>query len=105
MHDDVTKALWDSYAAEDKNDFFPIYHYLKHIQAHVFRHAAVWPAPMEPKEKPDEDVDQMIKHPVLHIAETSMSLDTSIYMRSGKIQGCGQAVTHKDDLHLLPQRP
>ncbi len=104
MHDDVTKALWDSYAAEDKNDFFPIYHYLKHIQRLMyFAMLQSGQAPMEPKEKPDEDVDQMIKHHVLHIAETSMSLDTSIYhAKVVNFKDAVKLVTHKDDLHLSP---
>jgi hypothetical protein len=32
MHHESIKALWDLYAPADKNDFFPTYHYLKHIE-------------------------------------------------------------------------
>jgi Pyruvate/2-oxoacid:ferredoxin oxidoreductase delta subunit len=104
MHDEVTKALWDAYPAEDKNDFFPIYHYLKHIQRLMY-YAMLQSGqvPMEPKEKPNEDVDQMIKHHVLRIAENSMSLDTSIYhAKVVNFKDAVKLVTHKDDLRLSP---
>ncbi len=53
MDEESIKALWDSYAAEDKNDFFPIYHYLKHIQRLMyFAMLQSGQAPIEPEKKP-----------------------------------------------------
>ena len=104
MHDEVTKALWDSYSAEDKNDFFPIYHYLKHIQRLMyFAMLQSGQAPIEPAQKPSEDVDQMIKYHVLRIAENSTTLDNSIYhAKVVNFKDAVKLVTHKDDLHFSP---
>jgi hypothetical protein len=104
MHDEVTKALWDSYSAEDKNDFFPIYHYLKHIQRLMyFAMLQSGQAPIEPAQKPSEDVDQMIKYHVLRIAENSTTLDNSIYhAKVVNFKDAVKLVAHKDDLRLSP---
>jgi ferredoxin len=104
MHDEVTKALWDSYPPEHKNNFFPAYHYLKHIQRLMY-HAMLQSGqvPMETKEKPDEDVDQMLKHHILRVAETSPSLDTNPY--HGKVMNFKDTVklvTNKDDVNISP---
>ncbi len=104
MHHEVTKALWDFYPPEDKNDFFPAYAYLKYIERFMY-HALLASGllPKEPKEKFDEDVDAMIKYHVQRIAETATSLDTSIY--HGKVLTLRDAiklVTLKEDLNLSP---
>jgi ferredoxin len=104
MHHELTKALWDFYPPEDKNDFFPAYVYLRHMER--FMYYALLKSgllPKEPKEKCDEDVDEMIKHHVERIAETSLSFDTSIY--HGKVVSLRDAmklVTLKKDLKLSP---
>ncbi len=104
MSDEVTRALWDAYASEDKNDFFPAYHYLKHIQRLMY-HAMLQSgqAPMEPREKPPQDVDDMVKHHVLRIAETSVDLETSIY--HAKVMGFKDAVklvTNRAAVNISP---
>jgi len=104
MHEETTKALWDIYPPADKNDFFPVYHYLKHIDRLMY-YAMLQSglAPMEPEKKPDEDVDEMVKHHVLRIAETSPSLDTSIYhAKVTTFRDAVKLVTHERDLHLSP---
>jgi len=104
MHDESVKALWDIYAPEEKNDFFPVYHYLKHIDRLMY-YAMLQSglAPMEPAKKPNEDVDQMVKHHVLRIAETSLTHETNIYhAKVMKFQDAVKLVTHKDDLRLSP---
>ncbi len=104
MQDEVTKALWDAYPAEDKNDFFPVYHYLKHIDRLMY-YAMLQSglAPMETKAQIDEDVDQMVKHHVLRIAETSLTLDTNIY--HAKVMNHPDVVkliTHREDVNISP---
>lgn len=104
MHDEVTKAMWDIYPPEDKNDFFPAYHYLKHIQRLMY-YAMLQSgqAPMEPREAPPEDVDQMVKHHVLRIAETSVALETSIYhAKVVNFKDAVKLITHKDDVRISP---
>ncbi len=104
MHDDVTRALWDIYPNEDKNDFFPAYHYLKHIQRLMY-YAMLQSgqAPTEPKEKPPEDVDQMVKHHVLRIAEASMALETSIYhAKVVNFQDAVKLIKHQEDISISP---
>lgn len=104
MHDEVTKALWDFYPAEDKNDFFPVYHYMKHIDGFMY-HAMLQSgqAPMEPKEKPPEDVDQMVKHHVLRIAETAIALETSIYhAKVVNFRDAVKLIKHREDINISP---
>ena len=109
MHDEatkaqVTKALWDAYSAEDKNNFFPAYHYLKHIQRLMY-HAMLQSGqvPVETKEKPDEDADQMLRHHILRIAETSVSFDTNIYhAKVVELKDAVKLVTNKEDLNISP---
>ena len=36
MHNETTKALYEFYKLEDKNDFFPAYLYLKYIQHFIY---------------------------------------------------------------------
>jgi Pyruvate/2-oxoacid:ferredoxin oxidoreductase delta subunit len=104
MQDELAKALWDFYPPDDKNDFFPAYHYLKHIDRFMY-YALLQSGvvPKETKEKHNEDTEQMVKHHVLRIAETSMTYDTSIY--HGKVlrlQDALKMVTLKEGLRLSP---
>ena len=107
MHHEITKALYDVYPLEDKNDFFPAYIYMKYIEHfiyHAFQSSGL-PA-KEPKEKLDESVDEMLKYYVQQIAETSPSTDTNIYHgKVVKLKDAIQLVTQKHDLNLpLPER-
>jgi ferredoxin len=104
MHDEVNKALWDAYAAEDKNDFFPVYHYLKHIDR-VMYYAMLQSglAPVESAAKRDEDAEQMVKHHVLRIAETSVALETSIYhAKVVNFKDAVKLVAHREDVNVSP---
>jgi Pyruvate/2-oxoacid:ferredoxin oxidoreductase delta subunit len=107
MHDDVDKALWDSLPPEDKNDFFPIYHYLKHIQRFMyFANLQSGLPATELTEKPGEDVDAMLRHHVLHVAETAPTLETSIYhSKVVTLQDAAKLVVPKEDMHLpVPEK-
>ena len=104
MHHESIKALWDIYAPGDKNDFFPTYHYLKHIERLMYY--AMLQSGLAPKESGhhhNEDIDQMVKYHVQRIAETSPSFDTSIYhAKVMNLQDALKLVTHKEDLKLSP---
>jgi Pyruvate/2-oxoacid:ferredoxin oxidoreductase delta subunit len=104
MHHESIKALWDFYAPADKNDFFPIYHYLKHIDRLMYY--AMLQSGLSPKEaleKHDEDVDQMVKYHVQRIAETCASPETNIYhAKVMNLQDAVKLITHTQDLHLSP---
>jgi len=107
MHHEITKALYDVYPLEDKNDFFPAYIYMKYIEHfiyHAFQSSGL-PA-KEPKEKLDESVDEMLKYYVQQIADTSPSTDTNIYHgKVVKLKDAIKLVTPKQDLNLsLPER-
>jgi ferredoxin len=107
MHHEITKALYDVYPLENKNDFFPAYIYLKYIEHfiyHAFQSSGL-PA-KEPKEKLDEDLDEMLKYYVQQVADTSPSTDTNIYHgKVVKLKEAIQLVTQKHDLNLsLPER-
>jgi Pyruvate/2-oxoacid:ferredoxin oxidoreductase delta subunit len=104
MHHELIKALWDFYPPEDKNDFFPAYHYMKHIDRFMY-YALLQSGllPKETKEKLDEDVDQMVKYHVQRISETALTFDTSIYHgKVVKLQDVIKLVTQKKDLNLSP---
>ncbi len=104
MHHESIKALWDIYAPDDKNDFFPTYHYLKHIERLMYY--AMLQSGLAPKESGhhhNEDIDQMVKYHVQRIAEASPTFDTSIYhAKVMNLQDALKLVTHKDDLRLSP---
>jgi len=106
-HHELIKALWDFYPPGDKNDFFPAYHYMKHMDR--FMYYSLLQSGLTPKEsgeKHDEDAEQMVKYHVQRIAETSLSLETAIYY--GKVLKLNDAiklVTQKQDLKLsAPER-
>ena len=106
MHHEITKALYDVYPLEDKNDFFPAYIYMKYIEHfiyHAFQSSGL-PA-KEPKEKLDESVDEMLRYYIQQITETSPSTDTNIYHgKVVKLKDAIQLVTQKHDLNLsLPE--
>jgi Pyruvate/2-oxoacid:ferredoxin oxidoreductase delta subunit len=104
MHHESIKALWDIYAPADKNDFFPVYHYLKHIDRLMYY--AMLQSGLSPKEtgeQQNEDVDQMVKYHVQRIAETCPTPETNIYhAKVMSLQDAVKLVTHKHDLHLSP---
>lgn len=104
MHQESIQKLWDIYAPSDKNDFFPTYHYLKHIDRLMYY--AMLQSGLAPRETAghhDEDVDEMVKHHVLRIAETALTTDTNIYhAKVMSFRDAVKLVTHKEDLQLSP---
>ena len=104
LKDATTKALWEFYPEEDKNDFYHAYIYLKYIE-HFCHYAsqAIGIPSKEPPEKLDESITEMLKANVLHIAETAFDADTNIsHGKVVKLKDAIQLVTQKEDLSLLP---
>lgn len=100
--DEVTRALWDSYSAEDKSDFFSAYVYMKYID-HFIYHAlrASGLSPKERTEVPPEDIDALIESAVQRVAETAISTETSFYHgKVVKVQDAVKLVTQKDDISV-----
>jgi len=104
MHHELIKALWDFYPPEDKNDFFPAYFYMKHIDR--FMYYALLASGLPTKEsvdQHDEDVEQMVKYHVQRIAETALTFETNIYHgKVLKLQDALKLVTQKEYLKLSP---
>jgi ferredoxin len=104
MHHDSTKALYDSYPPEDKNDFFPAYLYMRYPEHFIYHGnlAAGLPA-QEPAEKVDEAITQMMKGYIQQFAETMPSADTSIlHGKVLKMRDALKIVTQKEALTLHP---
>ena len=96
MHHQVTKALYDFYSLDHKNDFFAAYLYLKHIDHfmyHVFQSIGI--SPKAPLTELDDSLQEMMQAYVQQIADASPTLDTSIYH--------GKVVTVEDALKLVTQ--
>ena len=100
---DSTKALYEFYPEENKNDFYHAYVYLKYIE-HLLYHAiqsSGFPS-KEPAEKLDESLEEMLKATVQHIGDMAPDAATSIY--HGKVVNLKDAiklVTQREDLSLL----
>jgi ferredoxin len=104
MHHDSTKALYNSYPPEDKNDFFPAYLYMRYPEHFIYHAnlAAGLPA-QEPAERVDEAITQMMKGYIQQFAETMPSADTSIlHGKVLKMRDALKIVTQKDALTLHP---
>lgn len=100
---DSTKALYEFYPEEDKNDFYHAYVYLKYLE-HVVYHASQFCGlPIkELPEKLDEGLEEMFQETAQHIADAGTDAATSIY--HGKVVELKDAiklVTQREDLSLL----
>ncbi len=107
MHHELTKALYDVYPLDEKNDMFPAFlygRYLEHFIYHSLK-ASGLPA-KEPREKVPPEIDEMMKYYVQQIAETAPSTETNIYHgKVVKLRDAIKVVTQKNDAHLsLPER-
>jgi ferredoxin len=104
MDQDSAKTLWDAFPLTDKNDFFPAYLYLKHIDRFVYHSLLASGLPAgETERKPDPEVDEMMKYYVQHIAEASASVDTDTYHgKVVKLEDAIKLITAKQDLTLSP---
>ena len=104
MHHETTKALYELFPLEDKNDFFAIYLYLKyldHFFYHVFQSLGL-PAVERPgKTELDEGLEDMIEAYAQQIGEAALSADTNIYHgKVVKLQDAIKLVTQREDLNL-----
>jgi len=80
MHNETTKALYDFYELDHKNDFFPAYLYLKYIQhfvSYVVKNLGI-PTRALPHEL-GEGLEEMMEAYYQQIADTGASKDTSVY--------------------------
>ena len=104
MHHHITKALYDLFPPEEKNDFYHAYLYLKHLD-HFMYHAlkATGQPSKRPQKAIDPDIDEMLEAAIQHIAETAGSRDTSTYhAKIVKIKDAIQLVTQKNNIHIEP---
>jgi len=103
MHHEITKALYDAYPLEHKNDFFAGYLYLKYIQ-HFLAHG-LRASGLTAKELPklDEGIDEMLHFLNQQIGDAAMSYDTSVYHgKVLKLQDAIKLVTQKEDVNVSP---
>lgn len=103
MHHDTTRALYDFYPLEDKNDFFAAYLYMKYIEHFLYYAVQSMGLPVrEPSEKLDEGVAEMMKAYLQQLTDTTPSTDTNIYhAKVVKLQDAVKLVTQRQDL-ILP---
>ena len=103
MHHEITKALYDAYPLENKNDFFAGYLYLKYTQ-HFLAHG-LRASGLTAKELPklDEGIDEMLHFLNQQIGDAAMSYDTSVYHgKVLKLQDAIKLVTQKEDVNVSP---
>jgi len=102
MNDDITKALYDYYSAEDKGDFFTSYLYMKHLQHVAYFGAQFWGEPMaDPPPKLHESLEEIVRSYINYVGEMGQSTETSIYhAKVVKLEEAVKLVTQKQDLHL-----
>jgi ferredoxin len=102
MHNESTKALYEFYKLEDKNDFFPAYLYLRYIQhfiAHVVKNIGI-PTKDLPYEL-DEGLEDLISGYYQQIADAGGSADTSVYnAKVLKLHDAVKLFTQEHDLNL-----
>lgn len=102
MHHEVTKALYESYSLEHKNDFFPAYVYLKYIEhfmSHVLQSLGI--PTKELPDQVDEGISDMIEAVRQQIADAAPSAETSVYhAKVVKLQDAVKLVTQKENLNL-----
>jgi NAD-dependent dihydropyrimidine dehydrogenase PreA subunit len=102
MHNETTKALYEMFPDEDKNDFYNAYIYLKHIDyfAYYAKEAAGLPS-VKPDTPIDAGVEEMLQASVVRIGEKAGDKDTSIYhLKIVKLIDAIQLVTQKKDVNL-----
>jgi Pyruvate/2-oxoacid:ferredoxin oxidoreductase delta subunit len=104
MHHELTKALYDVFPLQDKNDFFPSFLYLKYIENFIFHafQSSGLPA-KEPPLKLPEDIEVMLKYYVQEIGDTAVTADTNIYHgKVVKLQDAMKLITQTRELTLSP---
>jgi ferredoxin len=104
MHHELSKALYDVYPLEHKNDFFPAFLYMKYIENFIYHAFQASGLPVkEPRQKVPEEVDEMLKYYVQQIADAAPTTETNIYHgKVVKLQDAIKLVTQKKDLHVVP---
>jgi len=103
MHHETTKALYNDFPLEDKEDFFVAYLYLKYIQH--FLALGLKSCGFTPKDLPklDEGIEDMLSALQQEVGEAAMNYETSIY--HGKVLQLRDAiklVTQKENVHVSP---
>ncbi|HUU63649.1 MAG TPA: 4Fe-4S binding protein [Dehalococcoidia bacterium] len=102
MHNEITKALYEMFPEDEKNDFYHAYIFLKYPDHFVYHLSQAGGLPAErPQTKLDDDVDAMIQAAVWRISETAATHDTSTYhLKVVKLRDAIQLVTQKADVRI-----
>ena len=102
MYHESTKALYEFYRPEDKNDFFTAYLYLRYPEHFIYHANLASGLPAEePAEKVDETITQMMKAYIQQFAETEPSAATSLlHGKVLKMKDALEIVTQKEGLAL-----
>jgi ferredoxin len=102
MYHESTKALYEFYCPEDKNDFFTAYLYLRYPEHFIYHANLASGLPAEePAEKVDETITQMMKAYIQQFAETEPSAATSLlHGKVLKMKDALKIVTQKEGLAL-----
>ncbi|NQT71261.1 MAG: 4Fe-4S binding protein [Chloroflexi bacterium] len=102
MHKESTKALYDFYKLEDKNDFFPAYLYLKYLQHfvdYVVKSLGI-PTRDLPHELGD-GLDEMMGAYYQQIADAGATADTSIYnAKVVKLHDAVKLFSQKENINI-----
>lgn len=102
MHDESVKALYDYYSAEDKNDFYPAYLYLRYID--VFLNKVLQSLGMPTVDLPYElpaDIDAIMDMYIQEVSDAAPSAETSIYhAKVVKFADAMKLVSQKEDINI-----
>jgi len=104
---DATKALYDIYPVQDKDDFFKAYLYMKYLHYAVYKGKQKGGLPAkEPPGKPDAATDELLDYVLDVLTDGYGQPDTSPY--HGKViqlEDAVKLVTQKEDITLqLPEK-
>jgi ferredoxin len=104
MHDDINKALLNSFPPGNKSDALGGYLYMKYNE--LFIATATKKLGLtckEPEDKADEGIAEMMGMFVQQIIDSGASKETSIYHgKVVKLTDAIKLVTQKQDMHLVP---
>lgn len=100
--DKTMQDLFNFYNAENRQDFYIAYMYLKHIREFMGQVGATLGLPTAPTERESQpSVDEMLRAYVLQIGENAISRDTNIYHgKVMKIEDAKKLVTLNEPIHI-----
>jgi len=107
MHHNVTRALFDFFPPENKNDFFPSYLYMKHLEHYIYQVFLNSGLPaIEPAEKLPEEIEEMVAAYAQITAEAAPSAETNTYhAKIVKLADAIKLVSQKQHLDLkVPEK-